>query len=98
VSKRLHNKPRSPTQLAADVVEQVLRTDGDPYLRTMEHKLTWWQLALLDVKLFLAMVVVALLFLVGCIAWGFIATLKCVRKASRRPAQKGQKIFKLKSR
>jgi len=98
VSKRLHNKPRSPTQLAADVVEQVLRTDGDPYLQTMEHNLTWWQNSLIDVKLFLTVIIVAMLVLVGCTAWGLIATLKFVRQASWRPAQKGQKRIKLKSR
>ena len=56
VQKRLINKPRHPAQVAADVVEQVLRTGAEPYLETMQHKLSWWQLSLLDVKLFLAAV------------------------------------------
>lgn len=54
VQRRLINKPRHPAQVAADVVEQVLRTGAERYLETMQHKLTWWQLSLLDVKLFLA--------------------------------------------
>ncbi|KAL0053413.1 hypothetical protein WJX82_005386 [Trebouxia sp. C0006] len=54
VQKRLSNKPRHPAQLAADVVERVIATGGDPYLATKMHSLSWWQLSLLDVKFFLA--------------------------------------------
>ena len=71
VQKRLINKPRHPAQVAADVVERVLRTGAEPYLETMQHKLSWWQLSLLDVKLFLAaavsLVVVLALFVVASV-------------------------------
>jgi ABC-type multidrug transport system fused ATPase/permease subunit len=71
VQKRLINKPRHPAQVAADVVEQVLRTGAEPYLETMQHKLSWWQLSLLDVKLFLAavasLVIVLALFVVASV-------------------------------
>ncbi len=50
VTRRLRNKPRQPAELAADVVERVLITDGDMYLETLQHALSWWQLSLLDVK------------------------------------------------
>lgn len=53
VSKRLRNRPRHSAELAADVVERVLATGGDDYLSTAEHTLSWWQLSLVDVKLFL---------------------------------------------
>ncbi len=52
ISKRLHGQPRHPAELAADVVERVLATDGDDYLSTQEHTLSWWQLSLLDVNCF----------------------------------------------
>ena len=55
VSRRIRNKPRSPVQLAGDIVERVIWTKGDPYLETKEHELSWWQLSLLDVKLFLTL-------------------------------------------
>ena len=44
VQKRLLNKPRSGAQLAGDVVERVIATEGDKYLDTREQELTWWQL------------------------------------------------------
>ena len=65
VSKRLSNRPRKPVQLAADIVERALLTEGDRYLETHQHKLTWWQLSLLDVKVFLVMVIVAALALLA---------------------------------
>ncbi len=65
VSKRLLNKPRKPVQLAADVVEQALATGGDRYLETQQHKLTWWQMSLLDVKLFLTVLFIAVLIILG---------------------------------
>ncbi|DBB14407.1 TPA: hypothetical protein ACH3X3_004706 [Trebouxia sp. C0006] len=49
VSKRLTNKPRQPVQLAADIVERALATGGENYLETRQHRLSWWQLSLLDV-------------------------------------------------
>ena len=64
VQKRLRGKARKPAQQAADVVEHVLRTDGDDYLQSHQHKLAWWKLSLVDVKLFL--VLTALLSL-GCV-------------------------------
>jgi len=67
VSKRLLNKPRKPVQLAADVVEQALATGGDRYLETQQHKLTWWQMSLLDVKLFLTILFIAVLLILGVV-------------------------------
>ncbi len=64
VSKRLRNRPRHPAQLAADVVERVIATGGEHYLDTHQHKLTWWQLSLLDVKACLAVAVLLLACLV----------------------------------
>lgn len=54
IQKRLLNKRRQPVELAADVVEHVLDTEADPYMHTKQHALSWWQLSLLHVKLFLA--------------------------------------------
>lgn len=54
VQRRLLSKRRQPVELAADVIEHVLETGGEPYMRTKENTLSWWQLSLLDVKLFLA--------------------------------------------
>ncbi len=65
VQKRLINKKRSPAQLAADVVEQVLVTGGEDYLETQQHALTWWQLSLLDVKLFMTGVVLSSIAILG---------------------------------
>ena len=64
VSKRLRNRPCHPAQLAADVVERVIATGGGHCLETHQHKLTWWQLSLLDVKACLAVVVLLLACLV----------------------------------
>ena len=69
VQRRMSNKPRHPAQLAADVVEGVLATGADPYLETRMHSLSWWQLSLLDVKVFLAAVVTAVVVLLGGLAW-----------------------------
>ena len=71
-------------QLAADVVEKVLATDGEMYLDTREHELTWLQLSLLDVKLFLLFVaaltlslLVAVVFvMVRLTTWGVRALLQ----------------------
>ena len=65
VSKRLTNKPRQPVQLAADVVERVVVTKGEPYLQTRQHELHWWQLSLLDVYFVLAL---AFLIMLGLTA------------------------------
>ncbi len=64
ISKRLRTKACHPAQLAADVVERVIATGGEHYLETHQHKLTWWQLSLLDVKACLAAVVLLLACLV----------------------------------
>ena len=69
VQKRLLNKPRHPAQLAADIVERVVATGGEPFLDTKAQTLSWWQLSLLDVKLFLAIVVTALLSVLGGVLW-----------------------------
>ena len=71
VQKRMSN-PRTPAERAADIVEQVLATNGEDYLETRQSKLYWWQLALLDVKLFLGVAVSLLLCcasLVLCLAF-----------------------------
>ena len=73
VSKRLTNKPRQPVQLAADVVERALATGGENYLETRQHRLSWWQLSLLDVYSLLtltAMVMVGLAALLVKMAFG----------------------------
>ena len=49
VLQRRLQQPRAPVQLAADVVEKVILTGGEPYLDTRESSLHWTQLALLDV-------------------------------------------------
>ena len=67
VQKRLRSKARHPVQQAADIVEQVLATDGDLYLHTKQHALSWWQLSLLDVKLFLAATLLSVLALIAVI-------------------------------
>ncbi len=69
VQRRLLNKPRHPAQLAADIVERVVATGGEPYLDTKAQTLPWWQLSLLDVKLFLAVVVTALLCVLRGLLW-----------------------------
>ena len=69
MSRRLTNKLRHPVQLAADIVERVLATDGEMYLDIREHKLTWWQLSLLDVKLALLVVAALLLGLLAAAAF-----------------------------
>jgi hypothetical protein len=82
VQKRLINKPRHPAQVAADVVEQVLRTAAEPYLETMQHKLSWWQLSLLDVKLFLAAVVSLVIVLALCVVASVVGV--CVKGIQAR--------------
>lgn len=80
VSRRLRNKAQHPAELAADVVERVLATDGDMYLETMQHALSWWQLSLLDVKAFL---LIAALFVSGLlvgILYGVYVMLQSVVK------------------
>ena len=77
MQKRLINKPRSGVQLAADVVERVLLTDGEKYLDTRELELAWWQLSMLDVKLLLAVIATVLMCILGTLTWwlvvGFLA-------------------------
>ncbi len=75
VSKRLRNRPRHPAELAADVVERVLATGGDDYLSTSEHTLSWWQLSLVDVKLFLLTISCLLLALVVMLVWALVVGL-----------------------
>lgn len=72
ISKRLRNQPRHPVELAADVVERVLATDGDDFLATHEHMLSWWQLSLLDVKLLLLSVAMLLLGLTAILFCGLV--------------------------
>ncbi|DBB11136.1 TPA: hypothetical protein ACH3X3_006595 [Trebouxia sp. C0006] len=81
VQKRLLNKPRHPAQLAADIVERVVATGSEPYLDTKAQTLSWWQLSLLDVKLFLAVVATALLCGLGGLLW---VTARVLRHVGRR--------------
>lgn len=64
---RLVNPHRTPAQQAADVVERVLVTKGDNYLETQQHTLWWWQLAMLDVQLFLSVSALTALGLVAVV-------------------------------
>ena len=66
VQRRLANKPRHPAELAADIVERVMLTGSDRYLDTLEPFLSWWQLSLLDVKLFL---IACLLVFIALLYW-----------------------------
>lgn len=77
LAKRLQNKPRRPVQLAADIVERALNTDGEQYLQTQEHALPWWQLSLLDVKAFLLLIV-----MIGLSILAFTVWIACVSIAS----------------
>ena len=78
MSRRLQNKPRHPAELAADVVERVLATDGDMYLETMQHALSWWQLSLLDVKAFLLSAALLVVGLLGGMLYGVYVLLRRV--------------------
>lgn len=69
VQKRLINKPRHPAQLAADVVERVVATGGEQYLETQMGSLSWWQLAMFDVKLALALAAVLLVAVAASFCW-----------------------------
>ena len=51
-------KPRHSAQLAADIVEHAINTEAENYLQTHAHALSWWQHSL-DVKAFLAVIVIA---------------------------------------
>ncbi len=81
VQKRLINKPRHPAELAADIVERVLVTGGDRYLDTKYHTLSWWQLSLLDVKLFLTAAAMLVIALIGGLLWLLIKLLMSGLKA-----------------
>ena len=70
MQKRMRNKPRSGAQLAADVVERAIATGGEPYLEVRAKDMQWWQLSLLDVKLFLTGVALALLAIVAALLYG----------------------------
>ena len=69
-------KPRSPAQQAADVVEHVLATGGEDYLDTAEHLYSWWQLALLDVYLFLFISTAAAFTLLVAVTWLVVRLLR----------------------
>ena len=72
VQARLVNPHRTPAQQAADVVERVIATKGDDYLETQQHTLWWWQLAMLDVQLFLAFSALSIVGLVACVVWQLV--------------------------
>ena len=48
-----------------------MQTGSEDYMETRDHLFSWWQLALLDVQLFLLAVVAAVLLLVGGALWNF---------------------------
>ena len=75
------NNPRHPVELAADIVERVMATGGDPYLNTKERDLSWWQLSLLDVKAFLLLVVTLTAGLLVGILWLVARCLVFIGKA-----------------
>ena len=81
VQTRLVNKPRHPVQLAADIVERIMATSGDPYLNTKARDLSWWQLSLLDVKAFLLLVVTLAAGLLIGLLWLVARFLVFVAKA-----------------
>ena len=89
ISKRLRNRPRHPAELAADVVERVLATDGDDFLSTHEHTLSWWQLSLLDVKLFLMSVAMLLLGLTVILLRGLVMGLLLAGKTLLHDSRDG---------
>lgn len=68
-------------ELAADIVERVMATGGDPYLNTKERDLSWWQLSLLDVKAFLLLVVTLTAGLLVGILWLVARCLVFIGKA-----------------
>ena len=69
MQQRVSVRPRSGAQLAADVVERVIATGGEPYLEVRAKDMSWWQLSLLDVKLLLAVVVLLVLALLGALLY-----------------------------
>lgn len=82
-------KPRTPAQTAADVVERVVATDGEDYLETRQSKLSWWQLSMLDVKLFLGVAIFAIVGLLGIVMWVVCKVLLkgALRMVRRAPPQ-----------
>ena len=73
-------------QLAADIVERAIATDGELYLQTRQHTLSWWQLSLLDVKAFLILVAVlglSVLALAIWFVWIMVARITKYAKSAR---------------
>ena len=91
MQKRLINRPRSGAQLAGDVIERVLMTDGEKYLDTQEHEMAWWQLSLLDVKLVLAVIVIVLLCLLCMLIWWLVVGLIAVGRLLIAYVTQGEK-------
>ena len=46
-----------------------MQTGSEDYMETRDHLFSWWQLALLDVQLFLLAVLAAVLLMVGGALW-----------------------------
>ena len=89
IQARLVNPHRTPAQQAADVVERVIVTGGEDYLETQQHTLWWWQLALLDVKLFLGLCILAVLGIVIMILYAvFTGARLLLRSVSGRKLQR----------
>lgn len=47
---------RHPVQLSFYISARAIATHSELYLQTRQHTLSWWQLCLLDVKVFLLLV------------------------------------------
>ena len=75
-------------------IEHVLDTRGEPYMRTKQNTLSWWQLSLLDVNLFLATLVALPLGLVMLAAWLLVTHFTAGKQAphSSKSARKGIKV------
>eukprot|EP00884_Botryococcus_braunii_P010527 jgi/Botrbrau1/19476/Bobra.0338s0093.1 len=58
ISVRMRARPNTPLQEAADWIEHVIETRGEPYLQTPENYMTLWQLWSLDVAAFLVFVLI----------------------------------------
>lgn len=68
VQKRMR-KPQTAAQQAADLVEHVINVGGEDYLETAQHRLSLWQLSMIDVYLVLLALLAAVAGLVGGLVW-----------------------------
>lgn len=70
-SELLRNQPIKPMDLAIYWVENVIKHKGAPHMSTKAHKLSWYQLMLLDVFAFIGSIV----FIVGYVFYRIIKKL-----------------------